>query len=177
MIVRRYAVLATAVAGLVVAGPIGALPWDKDMKNQPSIKPQESQVETNRSSIPRDGGDFYGPPANTTELVRMRLEAGALANPQARTAESLNRGKALFDVHCAICHGADGRGDGPVGKKYIPDPIDLTLNYVQLQPDGQLYYTISHGSIAMPFYRDSIAQHERWHVINYIKEVLRLKPE
>ena len=174
--IRRYAVIA-AVACLVLSDPVGALPWDKDMKNQPSIKPQESQVETNRTSVPRDGGDLYGPPADTTELVRMRLEAGALPNPQPKTPESLIRGKALYDIHCAICHGMEGRGDGSVGKKYIPDPMDLTLEYVQLQPDGQLYYTISHGSIAMPYYRDSIARHERWHVINYIKEVLRGKPE
>jgi S-disulfanyl-L-cysteine oxidoreductase SoxD len=174
---RSAFLLTVAVAGVIATGTACALPWDKDMRDQPSVKPQEAQVKTNRTSVPSDGGDRYGPPADTSELVRMRLEAGKLRNPQPKSTKSLNRGKALYDVHCAVCHGVAGRGDGPVGKKYTPDPMDLTLEYVQLQPDGQLYYTISHGSIAMPFYRDSIAQHERWHVINYIKQVLRRNTE
>lgn len=163
--------------GIALPNLGNALPWSKDMKNQPSVKPQESQVEVNRGSIPTDGGDLYGTPKDISELVRARLDAGKLSNPMPKSAESLNRGKVLYDIHCATCHGAQGRGDGPVGKKYIPDPMDLTLDYVQLQPDGQLYYTISHGSVAMPFYRDSIAKQERWHVINYIKEILGPKSE
>ncbi len=50
--------------------------------------------------------------------------------------------------------------------------MNLTLDYVQLQPDGQLYYTISHGSIAMPYYRQAIVAEDRWNLINYIKEAL-----
>ncbi len=165
------------VIGITVPNLGAATPWSKDMKNQPSVKPQESLVEVNRSSVPSDGGDLYRAPKDMGELVRMRLDAGKLSNPVPKSAESLNRGKTLYDVHCALCHGAQGLGDGPVGKKYIPDPMDLTLDYVQMQPDGQLYYTISHGSIAMPFYRDSIAKQERWHVINYIKAVLGPKSE
>ena len=110
-----------------------------------------------------------------------REESGArgekLVNPIANSPESLERGRQIYEVHCLVCHGAQGQGDGPVGQKFVPQPMDLRVDYVQLQPDGQLYYTISHGSIEMPIYRDSIAQHERWHVSNYIKEVLRLKPE
>ena len=170
---KRVRTVLMLIVGITLPNLGSALPWSKDMKNQASVKPQESQVEVNRSSIPRDGGDRYRAPQDMGELVRMRLDAGKLDNPVPKSAESLNRGKALYDIHCAVCHGVQGHGDGPVGKKYIPDPMDLTLDYVQLQPDGQLYYTISHGSIAMPFYRDSIAKQERWHVINYIKEVLR----
>ena len=49
--------------------------------------------------------------------------------------------------------------------------MELNLDYVQLQPDGQLFYTISHGSIAMPFYRQAILPEDRWHLVNFIKEV------
>ena len=49
--------------------------------------------------------------------------------------------------------------------------MELNLDYVQLQPDGQLFYTISHGSIAMPFYRQAMPAVDRWHLVNFIKEV------
>ena len=49
--------------------------------------------------------------------------------------------------------------------------MELNLDYVQLQPDGQIFYTISHGSIAMPFYRQAILSEDRWHLVNFVKEV------
>jgi len=149
-----------------------AFEWDEDMRDQPSIKPQETQVITNSSSVPLSGKETILPPENLSELVQARLKAANLENPVAKTGESLNQGKVAYDIHCAVCHGAQGFGDGPVGKKYVPDPMDLTIDYVQIQPDGQLFYTISHGSIAMPYYRDVIPTIDRWHIVNYIKYVL-----
>lgn len=160
------------IIALAIPGIGWALPWDEDMRNQPSVKPQESQVTTNASSVPIEGDEPISSPANLGELVRDRLKAGDLINPVARDGESLKRGKALYEIHCLVCHGVGGLGDGPVGKKYVPDPMNLTLDYVQTQPDGQVFYTISHGSIAMPFYRDSIPPADRWDVVNYIKVVI-----
>ena len=128
---------------LLLPGTAVTLPWDKDMRNQPSIKAQESRVETTPESVPITVDEPISPPVNIGELVNARLQAG----------------------------------DGPVARKFIPDPMNLTLDYVQIQPDGQLFYTISHGSIAMPSYRDSITVKDRWHLINYIKAVLGEKPE
>jgi mono/diheme cytochrome c family protein len=39
--------------------------------------------------------------------------------------ESLN-GKDSFDIHCAMCHGASGRGDGPLARELKTRPADLT---------------------------------------------------
>jgi len=154
-----------------------SLPWDEDMRNQPSVKPQESQVLTNPSSVPTQGKELFAAPVDISELVQARLQAGKLANPEAKTGESINRGKLMYDRYCSVCHGEQGYGDGTVGKKYTPDPMNLTIDYVQIQPEGQLFYTISHGSIAMPYYRDAIVAEDRWHLINYIKAVLGKKPE
>ncbi|MBI4006351.1 MAG: c-type cytochrome [Gammaproteobacteria bacterium] len=159
----------------ILPGAGWTLPWSEDMRDQPSVKPQESQVFTSPSSMPTTGTDLFPPPQDISELVKARLEAGTLVNPVPRTGESINRGKVIYDTHCIVCHGEQGYGDGPVGKKYIPDPMNLTIDYVQIQPDGQLFYTISHGSIAMPFYRDAIPVEDRWHLINYIKAVFGQK--
>jgi mono/diheme cytochrome c family protein len=148
------------------------LPWDKDMQDQPSMKPQDSQVIEIGSSVPVRGKVGYPPPKDVIELVRARLEAGrTLVNPIAISPESLARGREMYELHCIVCHGAEGRGNGLVGQKFVPQPMELNLDYVQLQPDGQIYYTISHGSLAMPFYRQAIADEDRWHLVNFIKEV------
>jgi mono/diheme cytochrome c family protein len=148
------------------------LPWDKDMVDQPSMKPQDSLVESNKTSVPEGGKDYYSPPKDIIELVRARLDAGkTLVNPVPKSPESLARGRQMYERHCLVCHGEQGRGNGPVGQKFVPQPMELNLDYVQLQPDGQLFYTISHGSIAMPFYRQAIPAEDRWHLVNFIKEV------
>ena len=63
--------------------------------------------------------------------------------------------------------------DGLVGQKFIPTPINLTVDYIQIQPAGRLYYTITYGAIAMPAYQESIKQTDRWHLVNYIKDNLK----
>jgi len=164
--------VASMVAFLAIPGIGATLPWDKDMVDQPSVKAQESQVGAIPSSVPAGGKDGYPPPKDIIELVRARLEAGkTLVNPVPKSPESLARGREMYDLHCIVCHGAQGRGNGPVGQKFVPQPMELNFDYVQLQPDGQIFYTISHGSLAMPFYRQAIAVEDRWHLVNFIKEV------
>ncbi len=168
----RLSHLATVAFLLAIPGSGVTLPGDKDMQDQPSMKPQDSLVETNPTSVPVAGKDRYPPPKDIIELVRTRLEAGrTLVNPISKSPESLARGRDMYELHCLVCHGEQGRGDGPVGQKFVPQPMELNLDYVQLQPDGQLFYTISHGSIAMPFYRQAMPAEDRWHLVNYIKEV------
>ncbi len=136
------------------------------------MKPQDSVVESNPTSVPVGGRHGYPPPKDIIELVRARLAAGkTLVNPVPKSPESLARGREMYEVHCLVCHGEQGRGNGPVGQKFVPQPMELNLDYVQLQPDGQIFYTISHGSIAMPFYRQAIPARDRWHLVNFIKEV------
>jgi len=157
---------------LAIPGVGSSLPWDKDMRDQPSLKPQESLILANPSSVPVGGKDVYPPPKDIIELVRARLEAGrTLVNPIAKSPESLARGRQMYELHCLVCHGEQGRGNGPVGQKFVPQPMELNFDYVQLQPDGQIFYTISHGSIAMPFYRQAISAEDRWHLVNFVKEV------
>ena len=36
-------------------------------------------------------------------------------------------GRALFAENCAVCHGTEGRGDGPAAAAMSPPPVDLTL--------------------------------------------------
>ena len=164
--------LACGIFLLAIPGAGMTLPWDKDMQDQPSFKPQDSQVSMNASSVPVGGKDRFSPPEDIIELVQARLEAGrTLVNPIPMSPESLARGGQMYKLHCLVCHGEQGRGDGPVGRKFVPQPMELNLDYVQLQPDGQLFYTISHGSIAMPYYRQAMSPEDRWHLVNYITEV------
>jgi mono/diheme cytochrome c family protein len=141
-----------------------AMPWSWDMFTQPSHKAQENKPPDMPEGIVSNKGKVL----HTKE----RNDAAAIQKPIAPSYESLARGKVMYDTYCAICHGESGHGDGAVGKKYVP-PTDLTTDYVQIKPDGDIYYTITYGGLAiMPIYGDAIIPEDRWHIVNYIKHVL-----
>jgi cytochrome c oxidase cbb3-type subunit 2 len=57
-----------------------------------------------------------------------RLACGlilALWGPTAAWAAALPRGKAVFEAHCAVCHGVLGDGQGPEAPRFFSRPSDL----------------------------------------------------
>jgi high-affinity iron transporter len=73
-----------------------------------------------------------------TEVYRVQVSP--------RQAPDLASAPAEFATHCAVCHGAAGRGDGPAAKGLTPPPADLTdaARQAQLSVFG-LYNTITLG--------------------------------
>ena len=160
------------LAGLLLAQAVAAwaFPWDQDMVDQPSAKPQESPAPPPPGSIPIVGGETMPAPTTERGLFDAKDAAVDVPNPVAATAESIARGEYFYGVNCFVCHGETGRGDGPVGQKFIdPSPVDLSEPYTQDQADGQLFYTITRGRVAMPYYRDALSHQDRWDVINFVK--------
>src|ERR1700684_862339 len=66
-----------------------------------------------------------------------------MANPVKSSAESINNGKALWNLHCASCHGKKGLGDGSKAAQLKTTPQDMTVASFQSQSDGSVYYKIS----------------------------------
>ena len=167
-IIRNIAIILL----LVQSGPSGSYPWDKDMVDQPVAKAQRTPAPAEPNSVPIVGGENLPAPDPDDEqaMDAAKDEAASLPNPIPATAESLERGKALYEMTCLVCHGPDGRGDGPVGQKFVTKaPVDLHEDYTQDQADGSIFFTLTRGRALMPSYRDALSVEERWHVINYIK--------
>jgi mono/diheme cytochrome c family protein len=100
-----------------------------------------------------------------------RVEAGErLRNPITPTDASLENGKHLFQIYCALCHGADAKGGGPVAQKFVPPP-DLTLEIFRQRPDGFIYATIRDGGALMPGQGPALSPRERWDIINYLRHL------
>jgi mono/diheme cytochrome c family protein len=162
-----------AIFALAVLAPTtgSGFPWNKDMVDQPAEKPQKSVAPPPPpDSVPTTGRETLPAPTTEKELFKAKDAAAAVRNPVAATSDSLARGEALYKMNCVVCHGERGHGDGPVGRKFDPVPVDLHKDYTQSQADGQLFFTLTRGRVAMPSYRDALSQQERWDVINYVKK-------
>lgn len=86
--------------------------------------------------------------------------------------EEVKEGGRLFDIYCAICHGAALDGNGPLysSGKFAAMPANLKSGkYLHYTP-GQIYAAIKFGKNAMGSYASQIDIKQRWQVIAYIKK-------
>ena len=100
-----------------------------------------------------------------------RVEAGKkLHNLVKPTPSSIETGKRLYQIYCALCHGPDAKGGGPVATKFVPPP-DLTLDIFRQRTDGFIYATIRDGGALMPGQAEALSPRERWDIVNYIRSL------
>jgi putative copper export protein/mono/diheme cytochrome c family protein/peroxiredoxin len=89
----------------------------------------------------------------------------------AYNAISVANGMLLYSESCAVCHGIAGYGDGPAASDLKPKPADLTARHAASHTVGDLYWWLSHGikETAMPGFKDSFNEDERWDLINFLR--------
>jgi mono/diheme cytochrome c family protein len=152
---RAYAV-SSIVLGLLLLTLTGC----GEMYRQPSVRPQESpRLVPPAASVPVTGAEIPIP----------GLDGADLMNPIPPDEASVNLGRVLYAINCAMCHGQQGRGDGAVAPVYLPQPADLTDARVQDLTDGDLFLRITNGITTMPAFRNQLEADERWHIVNYMR--------
>lgn len=94
-----------------------------------------------------------------------------VVNPIPATAASLSRGQEIYGQLCAVCHGVQGRGDGPLARTIIPRPADFRVHMAEGHTPEQLFDWTSNGvpDTAMPGYAGELSVEDRWDVINYLQ--------
>jgi mono/diheme cytochrome c family protein len=114
--------------------------------------------------------------ADAAKDVVIPLEAGKMTNPLPETDEVASQGQEVFLGTCAQCHGADGRGDGSIGRNMYPPAMDLTSAHVQHWSDGELFWIIRNGVrlTGMPAWQSSISENDTWKLARFIHNIARL---
>ena len=86
-------------------------------------------------------------------------------------------GKQTYLTSCAVCHGPQGKGNGPLAATLNPRPVDLTV-HARLHTEGELFYWITNGisGTAMPKWQDQLTDLQRWQVVTYIRTLPLLTP-
>ncbi len=96
----------------------------------------------------------------------------SLKSPLAPAEVNLEKGKELFAIYCAVCHGDTGNGKGNLvnREKFLGVP-----NYKDREiTEGSIYHVVTYGLNAMGSHANQLSQSERWQVAAY---VLKLKSE
>ena len=149
--VRWVAVLA---GGLAAAG----CEWFSTMSRTDAIQPHESApLPPPEHAVPLDGLPAF-------DLTTVE---GLVTNPVAPSDASVERGRAWYLSYCAVCHGADGMGRGPIADMFpaIP-PIAGAVRF----SDAYLFGLVTQGRGLMPAY-GRIPQRSRGDIVNYLRSV------
>lgn len=100
-------------------------------------------------------GDFYG--KGFPEEIKM--DEAFLA-----------RGKERYQITCTPCHGTSGNGAGVVSKYWmIPPTSNLIDPRVKAMPEGQIFWTITHGKGLMGPYNGVLSVSDRWAITAYLR--------
>jgi len=157
----RFTVFLAAFLAMVLLA--GCEKLDRNMYDNPAFRPQEEPVRLPPgASVPTKGLEHTPKPGTP--------EAAALRNPEKMTEFSLLTGKGLFGIYCTPCHGESGKGNGPVAKKFVPTPADISAaGHGSHHPEGELFAIVTHGKNGMPPFRSDLTAKERWQVAAYVK--------
>lgn len=156
---------------LVVFGTGGAMGaivgyrWLTSMQADVKVVPGEADLvrfTAPSGTVPRTDG----------ELLIAREIYGTRKSPVPSSPQSVARGQSLYRIYCTPCHGAGGKGDGPVTPRFIPPP-DLTSPQIQGRTDGHIAYYIGYGGAIMPAYGEAISVSERWDLVNYVRALVK----
>jgi mono/diheme cytochrome c family protein len=101
------------------------------------------------------------------------VRAGAeLSNPFARAEErARQRGAFVYANYCRMCHGPQGKGDGPVPQHGVPLPPSLLADRPVQMKDGQLFHIITYGQGNMPATAGLLSREDRWQVILHLRSL------
>lgn len=106
----------------------------------------------------------------TSSSLRWAIIGAYQLSVAPKKAPDLARGAKLFSENCVGCHGAEGRGDGPLGKGMDPAPSDFhdVARMTQRSVYG-LYNTITLGvgGTGMASFH-SLSEDDRWALAFYV---------
>ncbi len=178
---RGLLLLVVALAGVVLAGcSRGSYPLDffSEMHYNQSYKIQEPPS----LSAPSDSVPITG-----REVAYALSDAAGLVNPVAATAATLQQGQVLYQINCAVCHGATGMGDGPMSGKlemagYPRSPANLTTSGAVSGGEGGLAFLVITEGFAgafglpsdqflMPPFGKLLTPEDRWTLVHYLRSI------
>lgn len=144
----------TRLALVAVAPLLMAAIW---MDRQPGYRPYQAPVlAPPAASVPVSG----------REVISQQSEP---VNPVAASPASREKGKTLYGINCAMCHGMTSAERGMVGKKLNPPPPGLDPALVRGLSDAAIYKAITLGFGRMPPFQDRLTPDERWSLVHYLR--------
>lgn len=81
-------------------------------------------------------------------------------------------GETVYRTHCEVCHGSEGKGDGPAATGITPRPTDLTQSeWVRTNSDASVVAYLSTGEGAMPGFGRILTDQELQAIVAWLRQI------
>jgi len=82
-------------------------------------------------------------------------------------------GKMLFEKTCVLCHGKEGKGDGPASMALNSRPKSFADKAVVAKSDKELFDTITKGRPGTPMasFEKTLTEQQRWDILAYVRSL------
>lgn len=94
-----------------------------------------------------------------------------LKNPLPLTKENIAKGKALYTIHCIVCHGEKGEGNGVLVERGKYPAVPKYYDRLPTINDGKIFHSITWGKNLMGGYGSQVSPEERWLLVYYIQQL------
>lgn len=94
-----------------------------------------------------------------------------LKNPLPYTEENLTKGKALYNIYCAVCHGEKGDGQGILVQREKILGIPSYDDQGRAITEGSVYHVMYFGLNAMGSYASQTSIEDRWQIDHYVMQL------
>ena len=150
--------LLALIVPILVTYDVVRIPWVNVMRDSVAVGAQEGP----RLAAPAESIPIQGPVLIAGQPATRRVDA---------TAVSLERGKTLFGINCAICHGENGDLQGATVGKYFPEVPALVDAGPQSLSDDEIFLTITNGRNRMPSLAENLSPGDTWDIVNYVRSL------
>ena len=143
------------IVALIVVGIMFTLLFSGPrMRHHPSLEAYEAELKQ--------------PPNDAVAFGKEEMNPAEIEIPTA-TEKNIARAEIYYGYYCVSCHGADGKGNGPVGQSYVPKPADLHTDSIQAKNKLELYQAIFTGPGHEPVMDRVVKPDHRRYIMMYIR--------
>lgn len=171
--------MAMALCAVVLAG------CHQDMWNQPAyraLRPSELFDDNRSTRPPVPGTVMFGQPMLDTHYYTGMIDGDFARELPDKVLEKwelralLERGQERYEIHCAVCHGYTGYGNGMAVMRGFKQPTIYHFDPAAEDPErllkagpGYIFDVITNGFGTMYSYKAKISVEDRWAIAAYIK--------
>lgn len=169
-----------------VIGAVARGNFEDDDRLYKGLEDDDGRLQTMQTAFQESAKPAEAAPAAGGAVTPMKDPLDDLpwvkSSPIPVTAEILTRGQQRYNIHCSVCHGLAGDGDGLATLRALElvsptwtKPVSFHTDNVRNQPIGRLFNSITHGVRKMPAMGDVVTVQDRWAILLYLRALQKTR--